>query len=89
MRMLKMDGNDAVRVIEAPDPVPGPGEVVVQTAVSVLCGSELHSYHGAGNAKEQRRARGGGDGDPARPGGGPPAGGPEGGAQWCGGLWAM
>jgi len=51
MRVLKMDGGDIVRVIEAPDPVPGPGEVVVQTAVSVLCGSELHSYHGAGNAK--------------------------------------
>jgi len=51
MRTLKMDGNAVVRVIEVPDPTPGPGEVVVRTAVSVLCGSEMHSYHGAGHAK--------------------------------------
>jgi L-iditol 2-dehydrogenase len=51
MQMLKMDGNDMVRVIEAPDPVPGPDEVVVQTAVSTLCGSEMHSYHGAGHPR--------------------------------------
>ena len=51
MRTLKMDGKDTVRVIEVADPVPGPGEVVVQIAVSTLCGSELHAYHGAGNAR--------------------------------------
>lgn len=48
MRSLRMEGNDVVRVVEVPDPVPGPGEVVVQTAVSALCGSELHRYRGSG-----------------------------------------
>jgi threonine dehydrogenase-like Zn-dependent dehydrogenase len=48
MRMLKMEGNGVVTVIDAPEPVPGRGEVVVETAVSALCGSELHSYRGAG-----------------------------------------
>jgi threonine dehydrogenase-like Zn-dependent dehydrogenase len=38
-------------VVEEPDPVPGPGEVVVRTAVSALCGSELGSYRGAGSKK--------------------------------------
>lgn len=47
MRLLKLDGNSIVRIVQAPDPVPGPHEVVVATAVSALCGSELHGYRGA------------------------------------------
>ena len=46
MRMLKLEGNSIVTVIDAPDPVPGPAEVIVETAVSALCGSELHGYQG-------------------------------------------
>jgi len=49
MQALKLDGNSVVKIIELPDPVPGPGEVVVATAVSALCGSEMHSYRGAGS----------------------------------------
>ncbi len=48
MRTLSMEGNSVVRVLEVPDPVPGPGELVVRTAASALCGSELHGYRGAG-----------------------------------------
>ncbi len=48
--MLKLEGNSGVSVIEMPEPVPGPGEVVVKTVVSALCGSEMHSYRGAGSA---------------------------------------
>lgn len=48
MRSVKLDGNGVVRIVEAPDPVPGAGEVVIATAVSALCGSELHTYRGAG-----------------------------------------
>ena len=50
MRMVKTDGNGVIRLIEAADPVPGPGEVVVRTAVSAICGSELGAYRGAGVA---------------------------------------
>ena len=46
MRMMKLEGNGMVSVIEAPDPTPGPDEVVIETAVSALCGSELHGYRG-------------------------------------------
>jgi len=48
MHSLRMEGNSIVKIVEVPDPVPGPGEVVVQTAVSALCGSELHTYRGQG-----------------------------------------
>ena len=48
MKTLRLAGNGVVGIVEASDPVPGPGEVVVETAVSAICGSEMHAYHGAG-----------------------------------------
>ncbi len=48
MRSLRFRGNSAVEIVEVAEPTPGPGEVVVATAVSALCGSELHGYRGAG-----------------------------------------
>jgi threonine dehydrogenase-like Zn-dependent dehydrogenase len=48
MRTLSMEGNSTVRVVEVPDPVPGPGELVVRIAASAICGSEMHGYRGAG-----------------------------------------
>ena len=48
MKTAKLDGGGRVRVVEVPEPTPGLGEVVVQTAVSALCGSELGAYRGAG-----------------------------------------
>jgi threonine dehydrogenase-like Zn-dependent dehydrogenase len=50
MKQVKMDGNSSVRVVEVPDLEPGPGEVVVQTAASALCGSELKGYRTTGCA---------------------------------------
>jgi propanol-preferring alcohol dehydrogenase len=50
MRTLKLDGQSKCRVIEVADPVPGPGQVVIRTRVSALCGSELSSFRGAGAA---------------------------------------
>jgi propanol-preferring alcohol dehydrogenase len=50
MRTLKLDGQGKCRVIEAADPVPGPGQVVIRTGVSALCGSELSTFRGAGAA---------------------------------------
>ncbi len=46
MRMVKLEGNGELSVVDAPDPTPGPDEVVIETAVSALCGSELHGYRG-------------------------------------------
>jgi threonine dehydrogenase-like Zn-dependent dehydrogenase len=46
MKAVQIDGSSHVRVVDVPAPVPGPGEVVVQTAFSAICGSELHGYRG-------------------------------------------
>ncbi len=50
MRIARYAGNGTIQVGEGPDPVPGPGEVVVETAVSAICGSELHPYRGPAQA---------------------------------------
>jgi len=50
MKTVRLEGNGAVGIVEAADPVPGPGEVAVETAVSAICGSEMHAYRGAGMA---------------------------------------
>lgn len=49
MRTLRMKGKGIIEVVEQPEPVPGPGEVVVETAFSAICGSELHGYRGEGS----------------------------------------
>ena len=49
MRILSLEGKGTARVVDGPDPVPGPGEVVIETAVSAICGSELHAYRGDGS----------------------------------------
>jgi threonine dehydrogenase-like Zn-dependent dehydrogenase len=50
MKIARYAGNGTIEVIEGPDPIPGPGEVVVETAVSAICGSELHAYRGPAQA---------------------------------------
>ena len=48
MKNIEMLGNSKVRVIDADEPVPEDGQVVIQTAASAICGSEMHRYHGQG-----------------------------------------
>ena len=48
MRSVRLNGNSSVSCVDAGDPEPGPGEVVITTRVSALCGSELKSYRGGG-----------------------------------------
>jgi len=48
MKSLEYRGGGVVEWVDFPDPQPGPGQVLVRTAVSALCGSEKHSYLGAG-----------------------------------------
>ena len=47
MRRARYAGEGNIQLVEVPDPVPGPGEVVIETAISAICGSELHAYRGA------------------------------------------
>ena len=48
MRSIQLQGQSTIGCIDAPEPEPGPGEVVVETRVSALCGSELKTYKGEG-----------------------------------------
>ena len=50
MKLLEMTGGGASRIIDAAPPQPAPGEVIIQTARSAICGSEMKSYRGAGKA---------------------------------------
>ncbi len=47
-------GND-IRVEEVPDPLPGPGEVLIRVRAAGICGSDLHTYRrGAFNRFQDR-----------------------------------
>ncbi|MCY4062049.1 MAG: zinc-binding dehydrogenase [Chloroflexi bacterium] len=50
MKLLEMTGHATSRVIEADPPKPAPGEVIIETARSAICGSEMKTYRGAGMA---------------------------------------
>jgi len=38
-------GPGLVEIREVPEPVPGPGEVLIEVAAAAICGSDLHIYH--------------------------------------------
>jgi propanol-preferring alcohol dehydrogenase len=48
MKIVHMTGKQGVKIVEAPDPVPGVGEVIIQTAMTGICGSEMHAYREEG-----------------------------------------
>ena len=50
MKILEYTGNATSRVIEAAAPTPEPHEVLVETARSAICGSELKAYRRGGIA---------------------------------------
>lgn len=50
MKILEMTGNATARVIDAAPPAPAPGEVIIETARSAICGSEMKTYRGKGIA---------------------------------------
>ncbi len=50
MKTLEMTGKATARIIEADAPTPEHGEVLIQTARSAICGSEMKTYRGAGLA---------------------------------------
>ena len=49
MKTVAFAHPSAVTLADCADPIAGPGQVVVETAVSALCGSELHSYRQGGD----------------------------------------
>lgn len=50
MKAVQLEGNEKVTIVDVPDPVPGPGEVLIAMRASGLCGSEMHSYRESGAA---------------------------------------
>jgi len=48
MKIVHQKGNSEIVIAEAPMPTAGPGEVIVKTVVSALCGSELGTYRKEG-----------------------------------------
>lgn len=64
MRALVFGGNRTVRNIEMADPVPGPGEVVLEVKASGMCGSDLHYYRSASGAGGPVASGGGADAEP-------------------------
>ena len=46
MRALVLDDFWKLEVRDRPDPVPGPGEVVLRIAATGICGSDLHGFTG-------------------------------------------
>ncbi len=50
MKLLEMTGGGTSRVIDAGPPQPQADEVIIQTARSAICGSEMKAYRGAGIA---------------------------------------
>lgn len=44
MRAVRWHGRRDVRVEEVPEPVPGPGQVVVRVASCGICGTDVHEY---------------------------------------------
>ena len=47
MRAAFIAGEDRLELRDLPVPVPGPGQVLLRTRVSSLCGSDLHRFRGA------------------------------------------
>ena len=48
MKSLRFRGGSEIDVVEVATPVPGPGQVAIDTVASALCGSELKGYVGTG-----------------------------------------
>ena len=46
MKAALFYGGRDIRVEDLPDPVPGPGEVLVDVGAAGVCGSDLHGYRG-------------------------------------------
>jgi D-arabinose 1-dehydrogenase-like Zn-dependent alcohol dehydrogenase len=46
MRAVVLDQPGGVRIAQVPDPVPGPGQVLVRVECCGICGTDLHILDG-------------------------------------------
>jgi D-arabinitol dehydrogenase (NADP+) len=46
MQAAQIEAPEKARVIEADQPSPGPGEVLIEVASAGICGTDLHIFHG-------------------------------------------
>ena len=53
MKGFIFPGDRTIEMLEKPTPAPAPGQVLIQTRVSAICGSDLHYYR---HSKKQRGA---------------------------------
>ena len=44
MQVVLLPGDRKAMIAEYPDPVPGPGEVLIALRAAGICGSDLHLY---------------------------------------------
>lgn len=51
MLAAQIEAPEKARVIEAPEPVAGVGEVLIEVAAAGICGTDLHIFHGEYEAK--------------------------------------
>lgn len=58
MRSLVFHGPRSMSVETRPDPVPGPGEVLVKITATGICGSDLHGYTGANGRRHPGQVMG-------------------------------
>ncbi|TAK20377.1 MAG: alcohol dehydrogenase [Chloroflexota bacterium] len=59
MRAVSFLGNRQAVVIEKPDPIPGPGQIIVRMVRAAICGSDLHGYRRDGErAPDPKRTPG-------------------------------
>lgn len=45
MKAAQFHGEEDLRVVDVPEPIPGPGQVKIQNAFAGICGSDLHVYY--------------------------------------------
>jgi threonine dehydrogenase-like Zn-dependent dehydrogenase len=58
MRALVFHGPREIRVEELPDPVPGPGEVLIRVTATGICGSDVHGYTGENGRRQPGQVMG-------------------------------
>ena len=46
MRAVMLYEPEKMEIVQLPDPVPGPGEVLLKIEACAVCGSDLEGYHG-------------------------------------------
>jgi len=56
MRAAVFHGPRDIRIEEVPEPIAGPGQVVIEVSRNGICGSDLHTYVGSSTGGAAGRA---------------------------------